>query len=119
MSKKIALEIFDEIKKRNGKDSRNAIPHSDDFLHYLNISIGIDQNFAKRLINALVNSHMVFVIEIASEDKNNDLPRIEGYVECNLQTVRRLKLFFQDELIRQYESDHYRRVTYHQLIKRI
>ena len=119
MSKKIALEIYEEIRKHNSKDSRSAIPHSDDFLHYLNISIGIETNFAKRLINALINSHMIFVIEIAAEDKNNDLPRIEGYIECDLQTIRRLKLFFQDELIRQYESEHYRRVTYHQLIKEL
>ncbi len=119
MSKKIAQEIFEEIRKKNDKAGKESIPHSDDFMHYLYISIGIEPDFAKKLVKALVNSHKIFAIEIASEDKINDQPRIEGYVECNLKTINRLKLFFQDELIRQYESEHYRRVSYHQLIKEI
>ena len=119
MSKKIALEIFEEIKRTNGKNNKDAIPHSDDFIHYLNISIGIEPDFAKKLIKALVNSHKVFAIEIAAEDKQANIPRIEGYVECDLKTVTRLKLLYQDELMRQYESEHYRRIPYHQLIKEI
>jgi hypothetical protein len=119
MSKKIAIEIFEEIRKKNEKAGKESIPHSDDFMHYLYISIGIEADFAKKLVKALINSHKIFAIEIAAEDKVNNQPRIEGYVECNLKTINRLKLFFQDELIRQYESEHYRRVSYHQLIKEI
>ena len=119
MSKKIALEIFEEIKRTNGKNNKDAIPHSDDFIHYLNISIGIEPDFAKKLIKALINSHKIFAIEIAAEEKLNNIPRIEGYVECDLKTITRLKLLYQDELMRQYESEHYRRIPYHQLIKEI
>jgi hypothetical protein len=119
MSKKIAQEIFEEIKKKNEKTGKESIPHSNDFIHFLNISIGIEPDFTKKLIKALINSHKIFAIEIASEDKVNNESRIEGYVECDLKTINRLKLFFQDELIRQYESEHYRRVSYHQLIKEI
>jgi hypothetical protein len=119
MSKKIALEIFEEIIKKNEKTGKDSVPHSDDFMHYLYISIGIEADFARKLVKALINSHKIFAIEIAAEDKVNNQPRIEGYVECNLKTVNRLKLFFQDELIRQYETDHYKRVSYHQLIKEI
>jgi hypothetical protein len=119
MSKKIALEIFEEIRKKNDKSGNESIPHSDDFMHYLYISIGIEAEFARKLVRALINSHKVFAIEIAAEDRVNNQPRIEGYVECNLKTINRLKLFFQDELIRQYESEHYKRISYHQLIKEI
>lgn len=119
MSKKITQEIFEEIRKKNAMNNRDSIPNSDDFIHYLNITIGIEPDFAKKLIKALINAHKIFAIEIASEDKNNEIPRIEGYVESDINTIRRLKLFFQDELIRQYESEHYKRVTYHQLIKEI
>lgn len=119
MSKKIAQEIFEEIRKKNEKANIESVPHSNDFIHYLNITIGIEPDFAKRLLKALVNSHKIFAIEIVSEDKVNNEPRIEGYIECNLKIINRLKLFFQDELIRQYEAEHYRRVSYHQLIKEI
>jgi hypothetical protein len=119
MSKKITQEIFEEIRKRNAKNDIDSIPHSDEFIHYLNISIGIDPDFARKLIKALINSHKIFAIEIASEEKNNNIPRIEGFVECDLKIIRNLKLFFQDELIRQYESEHYKRISYHQLIKEI
>ncbi|MFH0976050.1 MAG: hypothetical protein V1874_09740 [Spirochaetota bacterium] len=119
MSKKIAQEIFEEIRKKNEKSASDSIPHSDNFLRYLNISIGIEPDFAKRLVKALINSHKIFAIEIAAEDKKNDIPRIEGYVECDLKTIKRLKIFFQDDLIRQYESEHYNRLSYHQLIKEI
>lgn len=119
MSKKITQEIFEEIRKKNAMNNRDSIPNSDDFIHYLNITIGIEPDFAKKLIKALINAHKIFAIEIASEDKNNEVPRIEGYVEADISTIRRLKLFYQDELIRQYESEHYKRVTYHQLIKEI
>ncbi len=119
MSKKITQEIFEEIKKKNDKKNNESIPHSDEFIHYLNISIGIEPDFARKLIKALINAHKIFAIEIAAEDKTNNEPRIEGYVECDLKTIRRLKLFFQDELIRQYETEHYKRLNYHQLIKEI
>jgi hypothetical protein len=119
MSKKIIQEIFEEIQKRNARADTDSIPHSDEFIHFLNISIGIDPDFARKLIKTLISSHKIFAIEIAAEEKRNNIPRIEGYVECDLKTIRQLKLFFQDELIRQYESEHYKRINYHQLIKEI
>ncbi|MBN2041444.1 MAG: hypothetical protein JW864_15495 [Spirochaetes bacterium] len=119
MSKKIALEIFQEIKKRNERVDNDSIPHSDDFVHHLNMAIGIEPAFARQLIKSLIEAHMIFAIEIVGEDRLSNIPKVEGYVECDLKTLRKLKLFFQDELIRLYESEHYKRVTYHQVVKEI
>ncbi len=119
MSKKIALEIFDEIKKKNERTDIDSIPHSDDFVHNMSISIGIDPIFVKQLLHVLIDAHKIFAIEIIGEDKKNNIPRVEGYVESDLKTLRNLKYYFQDALMRLYEAEHYKRLNFKQIIKDI
>ena len=55
-------------------------------------------------------------MEIAKEDKAHDIERIEGYVDADFTTVRRLKDFFQRALVAQYEEQFYKKMMVHQII---
>lgn len=119
MSVKTAEEIFNEIKMKNSKRDLHSIPHSDDFESFLSSNLGIDIDYAREMIKILIKSHKIFAIEIVAQDKKRNIPRIEAYVEASLPNVLGLKNFFQDELVKLYEKEYYKRVSYYRAIKDI
>ncbi|MCP4761500.1 MAG: hypothetical protein GY870_06945 [archaeon] len=119
MSKKLAEEIFDEIKLKNTEKGMTSIPHSDELLAHFTPNLGIETELAKELIRVLINSHKIFAIEIVAEDLKKNIPNIQAYVETDIHTIKRLNNYFQDELIRMYENEYYKRISYHKIMKEI
>lgn len=119
MSKEIANEIYEEIKLRNAEPGEKCIPHSDEFVNYIAGSIGISIEQAQQLLKALVDSHKIFAIEIVAQDRERNIPRIEGFVDSNLASLRKLKIYYQDVLVKMYENEYYKRTSYHQVVKEL
>ncbi len=119
MSRQIAEEIFEEVKLKHSQKGINSVPHSDEFLPFLAANLGIEIDKIKEIIKVLIKSHKIFSIEIVAQDKKRKIPRIEAYVEANLPTITRLKNSFQGELVKMYEHEYYKRVSFFQAVKDI
>lgn len=119
MIEKLVNEVFQRIVQYNEKLNIDAIPHSDIFTKETMASFGIEAHDVARVIRILHEAHKIFIIEITKEDKENDVKRIEGYVETELKTIYRLKNFFQSVLMDEYEKQFKRRVMVHQIAKEI
>ncbi len=119
MSLIIFDDIYNEIRKRNAAGGFKGVPYSDEFVKYASGYYGLSIDLVKRIIQILINAHKIFSIEIISEDKARDIPRVEGYVVSDLVMIRKLRSFYQSELIIQYENEFHKRLMVHQLIKEI
>lgn len=119
MLKELAEEIFEEIKLKNSQKGLNSLPHSDEFLNLVASNLGIDKQNAKELIQVMINAHKIFSIEVVAHDKERNIPRVEAYIEASLPVIKRLKHIFQDELVRMYENEYYKRVSYFKAVKDI
>ncbi|MDY6934256.1 MAG: hypothetical protein SVZ03_08550 [Spirochaetota bacterium] len=115
----IIEEVFEEISKANSVEGPNCIPHSDEFINQITANIAITVDLAKMIIGILHNSHKILTFEIVAEDKLRESPPVQGYVEANLDTIKRLKSYFQNELIIQYETEFHKRLSIHQVIKAV
>ncbi len=119
MLDKFTEDIYKKILEYNSKADHNSIPHSDLFVKEINSLLGIDKPDIERIIKLLKESHKIFTFEITKEDLDNDIRKIDGYVECDLQTIRRLKNFFQKALMDEYEKQFSKRMLVHQIVKDI
>jgi len=119
MSLTIFDDIYNEIRKRNAAGGFKGVPYSDEFIKYAAGYYGLSIDLVKRIIQILINAHKIFSIEIIAEDKSRDIARVEGYVVSDLVVIRKLKSFYQSELIIQYENEFHKRLMVHQIIKEI
>lgn len=117
MLKQFTEEVFRKIVEYNSKINHEAIPHSDTFEREIRSLIGIGKPEFDRIIGVLKDSHRIFTFEIIKEDRENEIRRVEGYVEADLQTLRKLKNYFQKLLMDEYESQYHRRMLVHQIVK--
>jgi hypothetical protein len=119
MSASIVDEVLAEITLRNAKADKNSIPHSDEFIKYLAARIAITPQLVKQLLDVLAASHKIFFIEIVAEDRLRETPRIEGYVVSDITMLRKMKTYFQNELVIMYNDEFHKKMMIHQVIKDI
>lgn len=119
MLEKLTEDIFKKILEHNSKADSTSIPHSDLFEKEVQSLLGIDQPDIERILKILKEAHKIFTFEITKEDRDNDIRKVYGYVDCHLQTIRRLKNFFQKALMDEYEKQYSKRMLVHQIVKDI
>jgi len=112
-------EVFNQIIAQNSKVGPDGIPHSDIFEKQVQALLGIDGTEINRIIRILKDAHKIFTFEIIKEDLDNEIKRVEGYVETDLQTIRKLKNYFQKFLMDEYEKQFSKRLLVHQIVKDI
>ncbi|PKL39535.1 MAG: hypothetical protein CVV44_04745 [Spirochaetae bacterium HGW-Spirochaetae-1] len=119
MLKKTIHEVFKSILAQNALDNRDAIPHSNDFQKKMESTYGISEQALKEILYILKEAHKIFIIGIVKEDSDRSVERIDGYIDADLSTVRRLKNAFQKLLSDLYEEEYNKRVLPHQIIREI
>ena len=119
MLEKLLDEVYNQIRKENAKEDLTAVPHSDDFAKQIQSILGIPPADLKMYVNILKEAHKVFVFEIVKDDPDHEIKRIDGYVDANLQTITRLKNYYQSRLMEEYEKRFKKRVLVHQIVKEI
>lgn len=119
MSEAILNEIYEEIQKRNAQVNAKAIPHSDEFISFVAASIAITPQKVKDILQVLDESHKIFTIEIVSEDALRAIPRIEGYVVSELDLIRKMKAYFQKELVYMYNTQFNKDLMVHQVVREL
>ncbi|OHD68617.1 MAG: hypothetical protein A2W19_12560 [Spirochaetes bacterium RBG_16_49_21] len=112
-------EIFNKIVEYNSRGNHESIPHSDSFEKEVELLIGINKFDIEQIIKTLKDGHKIFSFEIIKEDQDNDIKRVDGYVEADLHTIRKLKNIFQKLLMDEYEKQYTKRLLVHQIIKDI
>jgi hypothetical protein len=117
MIEKAVNDIFKAILAQNSLDNRNAIPHSDDFFSRMRSIHGFSDDFIRETLLLLREAHKIFIMEIVKKDERNNVDRIEGYIDADLSTVRRLRGVFHKLLADLYEEDTGRRLPPHKVIK--
>ncbi len=117
MLDKFIDEVLKKITAHNSKANHDSIPHSDTFEKEIQSLLGIDHPELERIIRILKDSHKIFTFEIIKDDPENEIKRVDGYVETDLQTIRKLKNFFQKLLMDEYEKQFNKRLLFHQIVK--
>lgn len=117
MLDKFIDDVLKKIVAQNAKGNHDAIPHSDTFEKEIQSLLGIDRAELERIIRILKDSHKIFSFEIIKDDPENEIKRVDGYVETDLQTIRKLKNFFQKLLMDEYEKQFNKRLLFHQIVK--
>ncbi|MBN1531185.1 MAG: hypothetical protein JXA20_00845 [Spirochaetes bacterium] len=111
--------IHQMIKQSNSMDSIDAIPHSDIFAKSVEVEMGIERHEASRIVNILKEAHKIFFIEVLKEDKAKDVKRIVGFVDANLETIQRLRSFFQNRLVEEYQAMFKRKLPVTNILKEL
>ena len=117
MFEKLSQDIYNKIVEYNSKNNIDSVPHSDTFSKQTTSLYGITDKDLNKVLQILKDSHKIFSLEVAQEDKKNNISRIEGYVDTKLETISRLKNFFQTVLMDEYEKQYKKRLMAHQIIK--
>ncbi|MFC1669799.1 hypothetical protein ACFL20_05350 [Spirochaetota bacterium] len=119
MLKKHAEEIYKKIVSSNSQMSQDSIPHSDEFIPILESSLGISAEEINEIIRLLKDAHKVFIIEIVREDDDRGIKRVEGYIDADTTSIRKLKNYFQASLVARYEEETQKKQSVHVIIKEI
>ncbi len=117
MLDKFIEDVLLKIRACNIKANHDSIPHSDIFEKETQSLLGIDRPELERIIRILKDSHKIFTFEIIKDDPENEIKRIDGYVETDLQTIRKLKNYFQRLLMDEFEKQFNKRLLFHQIVK--
>jgi hypothetical protein len=119
MAENLINELYEEVAKVNARIGSKAIPHSDDFIIPMAATMGIGADLVKLILKILINAHKMFSIEIVHQDYVKNIPKVEGYVVTDINVIRKLKKYFQDELVIMYASQFHKNFMIHQVIKDI
>ncbi len=119
MLKNHVMDVFRAILSQNALNSVDAVARSDEFVPVLQSRIGLSYDEIARCIRILKDTNRIFVFDVVREDRNRGLKRVEGYVDSDLSTLRRLKSIFHMELTNLYEDEFGKRVPVHQVIREL
>lgn len=111
--------IFKAILAQNAGNTRDAIPHSDDFMRKMESVHGFTPEFTEKCARLLKDAHKIFIIEVVQEDLDRDVTKIDAYIDADMSTVRRLKNIFHKLLQDIYEEENHKRLMSHQIIREL
>ncbi len=111
--------VYKIIVEVNSNNSINSIPQSDELIRIVTSSEGISREQVLKIIEILNKSHMILTFEISKEDRNRGFDSIDGYVDADLKTIKRLKTIFQYALVEIYKKERRVSAGAFQIIKEI
>ncbi len=117
--KKLVNEIHKEIVLQNGREDSEAIPHSDQFIKRITSSIGIDANTCLDIIGMLKEAHKILIFEISKENIDQKIEKIDGYIDADLHTLKKLKLIYHKILEEIYEDERRQKKNSFQIIREL
>ena len=119
MDRKTVDIIYNTIVKQNQRDGQDSIPQTDILYKNFISTHGIDKEIMLKALSILKDAHKILAIEIAKENNEHNIDKIEGYVDADLDTLRRLSACFETALVDQYEKECRKRLGPYQIIKEI
>ena len=110
-------DIFRHIVQQNKNENGDSIPHSDALQKHLESALGIDAPSFDRAITILKNSHKILAFEIFKENSVQNTGKVEGYVDADISTVRRLREIHGRILAESWAEEHRQRKTATQIVR--
>lgn len=115
---KVCLELADIIRKEN-LESREKIPTSDTHLRIWSSQLARSEEDLRKLLNALRDSHFIFIVSIVSPDPNLFVYGEDAYVFAEPFILNELKKHSEDSLEKLYEASNYKRKSAFQITREL
>jgi len=109
--KDLIENIYSEIVSINSYATSRAIPQSDEFFDMLSEKYNLVPFTVPILIGILENSNMIFSFNTVEKDRKKKMRQVRGYVAARGDIIKKLKLFFQDELVQMYTGEFTKRIS--------
>jgi predicted house-cleaning noncanonical NTP pyrophosphatase (MazG superfamily) len=119
MLKKYTEEVFKKIVSQNHMESTEAIPHSDILAKFVESNIGLDSSLFKMVISILKDSHKILIMQVTKDDQEREIQGVEGYIDADIQTIRKMKALFQRVLSDMYEEEYHKRIHPHMIVREL
>ena len=98
----LIFAIYEDIKNDNEARDLYAVPQSDTFYNTITEKYNLIPFKIPTLMRILINSHMIFSIDIVKEDRKQKIRRIEGFIVTKGDIINDIKRVYEDELSRLY-----------------
>ena len=115
MDKKLIDGVFKSIVRINLSEAKDAIPDSVTFSRLMFSQHGVNEEILPEIIRLLSDSHKIFVFEIQRDTPGMRAEKIEGYVDADITTIRKLITTYGKVLVNYY-ADKYRKEALPQTI---
>jgi hypothetical protein len=119
MDRKLIDGIFKTIVRINLSEAKDAIPDSLTFSRSMLLQHGIEGEILSVIINILNNSHKIFVFEIQRDSSGSKGDKIEGYVDADITTIRKLITTYGKMLVAYYEDRYHKEALPQAIIKEL
>jgi hypothetical protein len=98
--------IYESIHFYNlGERGGNRIPDSDVFIRDLANILAIGEKKVLDYIHALRDSHFIFILNIAQEDKSRKINALDGFIVADKEVIPMLLLEYEIELHKIYQAE--------------
>ncbi len=113
----IVKGIYQEIRDRNYEERADSVPLSDDLYTFITQKYNVAAFSVPKLINVLVDSHMIFPMDVVNEDRKNKILKVNGFVVTEGNILAKLRKVYEDELIELYSHEFHKKTTIEKIIK--
>jgi len=118
MDRKLIDSVFKSIVRINLSETKDAIPDTITFSRLMLSQYGIEEGVLSRIISLLGNSHKIFVFEI-QRNTSGSKAKIEGYVDADITTIRKLLVTHGKILVNYYEDKYHKHLLPQAIIKEL
>jgi hypothetical protein len=115
---KIALELSELIRNENS-EGKEKIPTSENFVRVWASNFARSEEEIRKILNALRDSHYIFIVNIVAPDSNLFVYGEEAYIYADLTILNDLKHSAEENLERLYESSNYKRKSAFQISREL
>lgn len=105
LNRTLTDRVYESIKRYNTSEINPAVPMSDQFMKDFTSAEGYSESETKYALMVLNESHMVFTITIAKENKLTGSKRLDGYIVADLSVVSNLRSVYQKRLTEVYNKE--------------
>ena len=115
---KLVDSVFKTIMRTNLGETKDSIPNSVTFSRLMSSQYGIDDETFFEIISILNESHKIFIFEIQRSTTDSSI-KIEGYIDADVVTIRKLITTYGKILIRSYKDKHGKEISAQSIIKEL
>ncbi len=113
----IIMNIYQEMRDRNYDNTPESIPLSDDFFPHISKKYGVLAFSVPKLIQVLVDSRMIFSMEVVSEERKNKILGVNGFIVTEGNILAKLRKVYEDKLIHLYSQEFHKKTTIEKIIR--
>ena len=119
MDRKLINEVFKLIVKINHSETKEIIPDSMSFPKLMYSHHGVDEETLLKVISILNGSHKIFIFEIQHGRTNSKEYKVEGYIDADIVTIRKLIAAYSQIIVTYYEDKFHKKAMPQTIVKEL